>query len=124
MAFLCVVLSTRFPGWAVVAAAATPSLVGGWQGPTSWLRTAPTPYTPSLASCLAQGCGEKCPYVPGLQILDWPLTDPKGKPIEEVRRWTGGAQEEPKGQGMGRWRTSRAGPHRDGLGHGGAECGT
>ena len=31
------------------------------------------------------GCGEKCPYVPGLKVLDWPLVDPKGKSIEEVR---------------------------------------
>ena len=35
---------------------------------------------------VTMGCGDKCPYVPGLQIEDWPLEDPKGKPIEEVRR--------------------------------------
>lgn len=35
---------------------------------------------------VTMGCGEKCPYVPGLPVLDWPLVDPKGKPIEEVRR--------------------------------------
>ena|SRR5438105_1159778 len=32
------------------------------------------------------GCGDACPYVPGLQKLDWPLEDPKGKPIETVRK--------------------------------------
>jgi arsenate reductase len=31
------------------------------------------------------GCGDKCPYVPGLRRDDWPLRDPKGLPIEEVR---------------------------------------
>jgi arsenate reductase (thioredoxin) len=30
-------------------------------------------------------CGDKCPYVPGLRTDDWPLRDPKGRPIEEVR---------------------------------------
>ena len=31
------------------------------------------------------GCGEQCPYVPGLRRDDWPLEDPKGKPVERVR---------------------------------------
>jgi arsenate reductase len=31
------------------------------------------------------GCGERCPLVPGLEILDWPLPDPKGQSIEVVR---------------------------------------
>jgi arsenate reductase (thioredoxin) len=31
------------------------------------------------------GCGDKCPYVPGLRRDDWPLRDPKGLPLEEVR---------------------------------------
>jgi arsenate reductase (thioredoxin) len=34
---------------------------------------------------ITMGCGDKCPYVPGLPIEDWPLEDPKGKPIERVR---------------------------------------
>lgn len=34
---------------------------------------------------ITMGCGDKCPYVPGLRINDWPLKDPKGLPIEEVR---------------------------------------
>jgi len=34
---------------------------------------------------ITMGCGDKCPYVPGLRRDDWPLLDPKGKPIEEVR---------------------------------------
>jgi arsenate reductase (thioredoxin) len=31
------------------------------------------------------GCGDKCPYVPGLRRDDWALRDPKGLPTEEVR---------------------------------------
>jgi arsenate reductase len=31
------------------------------------------------------GCGEACPYVPGLPREDWPLDDPKGQPPERVR---------------------------------------
>ena len=34
---------------------------------------------------VTMGCGEACPYVPGLGRDDWPLEDPKGKPIERVR---------------------------------------
>lgn len=34
---------------------------------------------------VTMGCGDKCPYVPGLRREDWPLRDPKGLPIEEVR---------------------------------------
>jgi arsenate reductase len=34
---------------------------------------------------VTMGCGDACPYVPGLQRDDWPLEDPKGKPVERVR---------------------------------------
>ena len=34
---------------------------------------------------VTMGCGDECPYVPGTQHEDWPLEDPKGKPIEQVR---------------------------------------
>jgi protein-tyrosine-phosphatase len=34
---------------------------------------------------ITMGCGDECPYVPGLQREDWPLRDPKGLPVEEVR---------------------------------------
>lgn len=34
---------------------------------------------------VTMGCGDACPFVPGLQKLDWPLRDPKGQPIEIVR---------------------------------------
>jgi arsenate reductase len=35
---------------------------------------------------VTMGCGEKCPYVPGLRRQDWPLRDPKGLPLDEVRK--------------------------------------
>lgn len=34
---------------------------------------------------ITMGCGDKCPYVPGLRRDDWPLRDPKGLPQSEVR---------------------------------------
>jgi protein-tyrosine-phosphatase len=34
---------------------------------------------------ITMGCGDKCPYVPGLRRDDWPLRDPKGQPMGEVR---------------------------------------
>jgi arsenate reductase len=35
---------------------------------------------------ITMGCGERCPYIPGLKIADWPLPDPKGQSIEAVRQ--------------------------------------
>jgi arsenate reductase (thioredoxin) len=37
------------------------------------------------ALLITMGCGEECPYVPGVPLDDWPLPDPKGRPAEEVR---------------------------------------
>lgn len=34
---------------------------------------------------VTMGCGEACPVVPGVRRMDWPLEDPKGKPVERVR---------------------------------------
>ena len=34
---------------------------------------------------ITMGCGEKCPYVSGLKIVEWQLEDPKGQGIESVR---------------------------------------
>jgi len=48
-----------------------------------------TRLTPDLAQqahwLVTMGCGDECPYVPGAKRDDWPLEDPKGKPIERVR---------------------------------------
>lgn len=37
------------------------------------------------AFLVTMGCGESCPYIPGVPLLDWPLPDPKGQGIEAVR---------------------------------------
>jgi arsenate reductase len=34
---------------------------------------------------ITMGCGDQCPVVPGARRDDWPLEDPKGKPIAHVR---------------------------------------
>jgi arsenate reductase len=34
---------------------------------------------------ITMGCGDECPVVPGLRRDDWPLEDPKGKPVVRVR---------------------------------------
>jgi arsenate reductase (thioredoxin) len=34
---------------------------------------------------VTMGCGDECPYVPGVRYVDWDLADPKGRPLEEVR---------------------------------------
>jgi arsenate reductase (thioredoxin) len=48
-----------------------------------------TTLTPELAQeaqwLVTMGCGDDCPYVPGAKRDDWPLEDPKGKPIGRVR---------------------------------------
>ena len=38
------------------------------------------------ALLITMGCGDKCPYVPGLRRDDWPLKDPKGLSLENVRQ--------------------------------------
>jgi arsenate reductase len=35
---------------------------------------------------VTMGCGDTCPIVPGKLYVDWPLDDPKGRPVDEVRR--------------------------------------
>jgi arsenate reductase len=35
---------------------------------------------------VTMGCGDECPYIPGKRYIDWDLPDPKGRPVEEVRR--------------------------------------
>jgi arsenate reductase (thioredoxin) len=49
----------------------------------------PRKLTPELAAqaqvLVTMGCGDKCPYVPGARVEDWPLPDPKGQPPDVVR---------------------------------------
>ena len=35
---------------------------------------------------ITMGCAEECPLIPGVERDDWPLDDPKGQPLETVRR--------------------------------------
>jgi arsenate reductase len=35
---------------------------------------------------ITMGCEETCPAVLARQVLEWQIPDPKGKPIDEVRR--------------------------------------
>jgi arsenate reductase (thioredoxin) len=50
----------------------------------------PQRLTESLASdaklLVTMGCGDECPYVPGLKTEDWALPDPKNQPVEVVRQ--------------------------------------
>ena len=35
---------------------------------------------------ITMGCGDACPVYPGKRYLDWDLTDPAGKGVDEVRQ--------------------------------------
>ncbi len=43
------------------------------------------PLAQTASLLITMGCGEQCPIVPGVERDDWPLADPKGLPIEQVR---------------------------------------
>ena len=49
----------------------------------------PKPLTDEAARAadviITMGCGDACPLYPGKRYLDWDLTDPAGKPVDEVR---------------------------------------
>ena len=49
----------------------------------------PTRLTAELARgarwLVTMGCGDECPYLPGVQRDDWPIVDPKDLPLDEVR---------------------------------------
>jgi arsenate reductase len=34
---------------------------------------------------ITMGCGDECPVVPGVTREDWPLRDPKGRSVDDVR---------------------------------------
>jgi arsenate reductase len=34
---------------------------------------------------VTMGCGEQCPYVPGVRVVDWQVADPKGQPLQRAR---------------------------------------
>jgi arsenate reductase len=50
----------------------------------------PQRLTPELAReaqvLVTMGCGEECPFVPGVKVVDWQIPDPKDQPVERVRK--------------------------------------
>jgi arsenate reductase len=34
---------------------------------------------------VTMGCGDQCPFMPGVRYIDWELPDPAGRPVTEVR---------------------------------------
>ncbi len=34
---------------------------------------------------VTMGCGDSCPFVPGVRYIDWDLPDPKGRALDAVR---------------------------------------
>ena len=53
-------------------------------------RESPKPLTREMIAssdlAVTLGCGEECPYVPGVRYVDWPVDDPKGQDDATVRR--------------------------------------
>lgn len=49
----------------------------------------PQKLTPELAATanvlVTMGCGEACPFVPGLKVVDWSIPDPCNQPLQAVR---------------------------------------
>jgi arsenate reductase len=49
----------------------------------------PQPLTHDLAAqadvVVTMGCGDECPFIPGKRYIDWDLSDPAGRPLEQVR---------------------------------------
>lgn len=35
---------------------------------------------------ITMGCGDKCPMIPGLKILEWNFADPKGQDLNVIRK--------------------------------------
>jgi arsenate reductase len=49
----------------------------------------PTPWTDEIVRTadvvVTMGCGDACPFFPGVRYEDWPLDDPAGMGVEAVR---------------------------------------
>ena len=65
--------SRRWPSWASTSADRVPRKLD--REDAEWADVVVT-----------MGCGDECPYIPGKRYLDWDLPDPKGRPLEAVRR--------------------------------------
>jgi arsenate reductase len=68
----------------------------------------PQKLTTELASganmLITMGCGDECPYIPGLQRDDWPLDDPKGRSLDDIRE----IRDEIRRRVVGLWITSES----------------
>ena len=51
----------------------------------NWPKVLTTEAVQASDYVITMGCGDNCPYFPGKTYLDWPLADPAGKGIEDVR---------------------------------------
>jgi arsenate reductase (thioredoxin) len=72
------------------AASVHPTVVGAMREAGIDLKASrPQRLTPELASgaqmLVTMGCGEECPFVPGLKVIDWQIPDPKDEPLPRVR---------------------------------------
>ena len=51
--------------------------------------TSPQRWTDAMVEAadvvVTMGCGDTCPVLPGKRYVDWPVEDPAGKGLEEVR---------------------------------------
>lgn len=46
----------------------------------------PTTYDERAADfVITMGCGGACPIYPGRRYMDWPVADPIGQPLDDVR---------------------------------------
>lgn len=49
----------------------------------------PQRLTPELAgqaqALVTMGCGEECPFVPGMKVVEWQIADPRDQDLERVR---------------------------------------
>ncbi|MFW6690267.1 arsenate reductase ArsC [Streptomyces sp. MAR4 CNX-425] len=73
------------PGDAVDAAAVTAMEERGIDVSAEF----PTAWTDEMVRAadviVTMGCGDACPVIPGKRYVDWPLADPRGRPVAEVR---------------------------------------
>lgn len=39
-----------------------------------------------ISVAVTMGCGDACPYIPGVKYIDWQLDDPRGQELDAVRQ--------------------------------------
>ena len=64
---------------------------------------------------VTMGCGDECPVIAGLERDDWPLRDPKGLPLDEVRQIREDIRQRVRALILTRgWSTTRGEPSKSG----------